>query len=169
MAVLGRLLLSSAERLDLPDVLSIDSYAQGDFKYLMKSFVGSTRPYVLAGFDVINPGEAIGTQNVSIRVYDSVVYYPQSLAGPFFHGLEEGNTLSAPLVPELKKNTTNYVYLTLDTVEAAKDTRAFWDPDKEGGVGGEFTQDVNTQSALVAAINVSTSSFPEGTVPLAFI
>ena len=40
MAVLGRLLVSSAERLDLPDFLSIDSYAQGDFKFLLKSFVG---------------------------------------------------------------------------------------------------------------------------------
>jgi len=169
MAVLGRLLISSAERLDLPDFLSVDSYTQGDFKYLMKSFVGSDRPYVLTGFDIINPGAAIGTQNVAIRVADSVVYFPQSLAGPFFHGLEEGNTLSAPLVPELRKNSTNYVYLTLTTTEAAKDTRAFWDPDKEGGDGGEFTQDINTQSALVAAINVSTSSFPEDTVPVAIV
>lgn len=169
MAVLGRLLVSSAERLDLPDFLSIDSFTQGDFKFLMKSFVGSDRPYVLAGFDIINPGAAIGTQNVSVRVADSVVYYPESLAGPYFHGLEEGNTLSAPLVPELRKNSTNYLYLTLSTTEAAKDTRAFWDPDKEGGEGGEFTQDVNTQTALIAEINVSTSSFPEDTVPVAIV
>ena len=40
MAVLGRLLVSSAERLDLPDFLSVDSFTQGDFKYLMQSFVG---------------------------------------------------------------------------------------------------------------------------------
>lgn len=166
MAVLGRLLVSSAERLDLPDFLSIDSFTQGDFKYLMRSFVGGDNPYILTGFDVINPGAAIGTQNISIRVADSVVYYPGSLAGPFFHGLEEGNSQAAPLVPELRKNSTNYVYLTLTTSEAAKDTRAFWDPDKEGGVGGEFTQDVNTQSVLSADINVSVSAFPENTVPV---
>lgn len=169
MAVLGRLLVSSAERLDLPDFLSIDSYTQGDFKYLMKSFVGSDKPYVLTGFDIINPGASIGTQNVSVRVADSVVYYPESLAGPFFHGLEEGNTLSTPLVPELRKNSTNYVYLTLDTTNAANDTRAFWDPDKEGGDGGEFTQDIDTESVLVASINVSTSAFPEDTVPVAIV
>ncbi len=169
MAVLGRLLISSAERLDLPDFLSVDSFTQGDFKFLMKSFVGSDKPYVLAGFDVINPGSSIGTQNISIRVADSIVYFPESLAGPFFHGLEEGNTLSTPLVPELRKNSTNYVYLTLTTQDAAQDIRAFWDPDKEGGDGGEFTQDINTQTALVAAINVSTSSFPEDTVPVAIV
>lgn len=135
----------------------------------MKSFVGSDKPYVLAGFDIINPGAAIGTQNVSVKVADSIVYYPESLAGPFFHGLEEGNTLSTPLVPELRKNSTNYIYLTLTTSEAAKDTRAFWDPDKEGGDGGEFTQDINTQTALISAINVSTSSFPEDTVPIAIV
>ena len=125
MAVLGRLLVSSAERLDLPDFLSIDSYAQGDFKYLLSSFVGADNPFVLKGFDVINPESAVGTQNISVRVADSVVYYPGSLAGPFFHGLEEGNLQSVPLVPELRKNATNYVYLTLTTTEAAKDTRAF--------------------------------------------
>ncbi len=52
MAVLGRLLVSSAERLDLPDLLSIDSYTAGDFKYLLKGLVGDSRPYILKGFDV---------------------------------------------------------------------------------------------------------------------
>lgn len=166
MAVLGRLLVSSAERLDLPDFLSIDSYTQGDFKYLMKSFVGDETPYVLKGFDVINPQNAIGTQNVSIRVANSVMYYPGSSAGPFFYGLEEGNLQAAPLVPELRKNATNYVYLILSTADAAKDTRAFWDPDKNGGEGGEFTQDVNTQTLLSVQVNVSVSSFPANTVPV---
>lgn len=166
MAVLGRLLVSSAERLDLPDFLSIDSYTQGDFKYLMKSFVGDEKPYVLKGFDVINPQNAIGTQNISIRVADSVMYYPGSSAGPFFYGLEEGNLQAAPLVPELRKNSTNYVYIILSTADAAKDTRAFWDPDKNGGEGGEFTQDVNTQTLLSAQVNVSVSSFPDNTVPV---
>lgn len=166
MAVLGRLLVSSAERLDLPDFLSIDSYVQGDFKYLLNSFVGDSKPFVLKGFDVINPGNSVGTQNVSIRVANSVVYYPGSSAGPFFFGLEEGNSQAAPLVPELRKNATNYVYLTLSTSEAGKDTRAFWDPDKNGGDGGEFTQDVNTQSVLSVVVNVSVSSFPENTIPV---
>jgi hypothetical protein len=166
MAVLGRLLVTSAERLDLPDFLSIDSYVQGDLKYLMKSFVGDAKPFVLKGFEVINPNNSIGTQNISISVANSVVYYPGSAAGPYFHGLEEGNLLAAPLIPELRKNSTNYVYLTLTTVDTAKDTRALWDPDREGGAGGEFTQDVNTQTVLVAEVNVSVSSFPDNTVPI---
>ena len=166
MAVLGRLLVSSAERLDLPDFLSIDSYTQGDFKYLMKSFVGSDRPYVLKGFEVVDPANSIGTQNITINIADSVVYYPESKAGPFFYGLEEGNPKAAPLIPELRKNSTNYVYLVLTTFEAAKDTRAFWDPDKEGGVGGEFTQDVNTESVLTVDVNISVSAFPENTIPV---
>lgn len=171
MAVLGRLLVSSAERLDLPDFLSIDSYTQGDFKYLMKSFVGSVRPYILKGFDVIDPGSSIGSQNIAISIANSVVYHPESKAGPFFYGLEEGNPKAAPLIPELRKGTEskdviNYVYLVLTTFESAKDTRAFWDPDKEGGVGGEFTQDVNTESVLTVDVNVSVSGFPENTIPI---
>jgi hypothetical protein len=166
MAVLGRVLIGSAERLDLQDLLSVDSYTQGDFKYLMKSFVGSDRPYILKGFEVVDPSNSIGSQTVAINIANSVVYYPESSAGPFFYGLEEGDPNAAPLVPELRKNATNYVYLVLTTFESAKDTRAFWDPDKEGGVGGEFTQDINTESVLTADVNVSAASFPDNVIPI---
>lgn len=167
MAVLGRLLISSAERLDLPDLLSIDSYGAGDWKFFLKSLVGDSRPYILKGFDIIDPGNAIGTQSCSIRVADSITYYPGSAAGAFFHGLEEGHPQATPLVPELRKNAVNYVYLTFTTANTSLDTRAFWDPDKDSGVGGEFTQDVNTESVLEVQVNVSTGSFPVNTVPVA--
>ena len=74
MAVLGRLLVSSAERLDLPDLLSIDSFVAGDFKYLMQSFVGEERPYILKGFELIQPQDSISASSISIQVHDSVVY-----------------------------------------------------------------------------------------------
>lgn len=169
MAVLGRVLFSSAERVDLPDFLSIDSYAAGDWRYFIKSLVGGTTPYILSGFDVIDPQNAIGTQNCSIKVADSVAYYPGSNAGPFYYGLPAGNANSVPLVPELRKNAVNYVYLTFSTFNSSTDTRAFWDPDRNGGTGGEFTQDVNTESVLLAQINVSTGSFPANTIPVAKI
>lgn len=167
MAVLGRLLLGSAERLDLPDMLSIESYVAGDFKYLMQSFVGSDKPQVLKGFDIINPQDSIGTEAVSIRIADSVVYYPASQAGSFYFGLEEGNTNAQPLTPELRKNATNFIYLTFTTFDTARDSRAFWDPDQNGGEGGEFSQDINTESVLSVEVNVSTSTFPEDTIPVA--
>jgi hypothetical protein len=166
MAVLGRLLISSAERLDLADFLSQSSYAAGDWKYFMKSLVGEDKPYILKGFDVIDPSTSIGTTAISLKVADSVVYYPGSSAGSFFYGLPEGSDLSLPLVPELRKNATNYIYLTLDTQDTAQDTRSFWDPDKEGGVGGEFTQDVNTESVLKVSVNTSVSAFPQGVIAL---
>jgi len=169
VAVLGRLLVSSAERLDLPDLLSVDSYSGGDWKYFVRSLVGGDTPYVLKGFDVIDPQNAIGTQSCSIRVADSVVYYPGSNSGSFFHGLEDGNANALPLVPELRKNAVNYVYLTFSTFNTSIDTRAFWDPDKDGGVGGEFTQDVNTEAVLKVDVNVSTGSFPANTIPVAKI
>lgn len=169
MAVLGRLLVSSAERLDLPDLLSIDSYAAGDWKYFLKGMVGDSKPFVLKGFDVIDPNNAIGEENCAIRVADSVVFYPGSSAGSFFHGLQEGHEQAAPLIPELRKNATNYVYLTFTTINTSTDTRAFWDPDKDGGAGGEFTQDINTESVLKVEVNVSVGSFPANTIPVAII
>jgi hypothetical protein len=169
VAVLGRLLISSAERIDLPDLLSIDSYTAGDFKFLLKGLVGDDKPFVLKGFDIIDPENAIGTQSCSIRVADSIVFHPGSTAGPFFHGLPEGHVQALPLVPELRKNAVNYVYLTFSTFNSSVDTRAFWDPDKDGGVGGEFTQDVNTESVLKCDVNVSVGSFPSNTIPIAKI
>lgn len=166
MAVLNRLLISSAERLDLPDFLSIDSYAAGDWKYFIKSLIGGSNSYILKGFDVIDPGQSIGSTNIAIKVADSALYHSSSNTSSFFYGLEEGNVLAQPLVPELRKNAINYIYITLSTVDTTQDTRSFWDPDKEGGAGGEFTQDVNTASTIIVNINTSVSTFPEGTTPV---
>lgn len=169
MAVLGRVLVGSSERLDLVDLLSIDSFTAADFKFLLQSFVGSDTPYILAGCEVNNPGDAIGTESVAVNIHDSVVYHPTSTAGPFFYGLEEGNANAAPLIPELRKNATNFVYLTFDTFDTAQDSRAFWDPDQNGGAGSEFSQDVNTESVLKLEVGVSVATFPEGTIPIAKI
>ena len=169
MAVLGRLLVSSGERVDLPDLLSIDSYAAGDWQFFLKTVVGSSTPYIIKGFDVITPASAIGTQSCSISIADSAMYYPGSAAGSFFYGLPQGNPNAQPLVPELRKNATNYVYITFTTLNTSQDTRAFWDPDANGGAGSEFTQEINTESAIQVQVNVSTGSFPENTVPIAII
>jgi len=166
LAVLGRVLIGSSERLDLADLLSVDSFTAADFKYLLQSFVGSTTPYVLAGCEVNNPGDSIGTTSVAINIHDSVIYHPTASAGPFFYGLEEGNEYAAPLVPELRKEATNFIYLTFNTFETAQDSRAFWDPDQDGGTGSEFSQDVNTESVLSVEVGVSVATFPEGTIPI---
>ena len=169
MAVLGRILVSSSQRIDLPDLLSIDAYSAGDWQYFLQTLVGSNGTYVIRGFDVIDPIASIGQGSISIRVADSAVYYPQSSAGPFFYGLPAGNAQSAPLVPGLVANATNYVYLTLTTINTAEDSRAFWDPDANGGAGSEYSAPVNTQEAIAAQINVSTGSFPQGTAPIAIV
>lgn len=169
MAVLGRILFSSQERLDLQDLLSIDSFAAGDWKFFMKSLVGSDRPYVLRGFDVIDPRGMINQSALEIRVADSIVFYPTSDAGAFFHGLEEGNENATPLVPELRRSATNYVYLVLNTFDTARDARAIWDPDKEGGDGGEFSEDINTETVLKADVDVSIGSFPNDTIPICIV
>lgn len=164
MAVLGRVLIGSQQRVDLTDFLAIDSYSAGDWKYFIKSI--TSEPLILKGFEVIDAPLSIGTTGISIKVADSVLYHPNSNAGSFFYGLSEGSPLSAPLVPELRANSTNFVYLVLTTQGVAQDSRAFWDVDLNGGAGGEFSQDVNTESVLKVEIGVSVSTFPEGAIPL---
>jgi hypothetical protein len=168
MAVLGKLLMGSQQRVDLPDFLSIESYVASDFKHLIKSFIGTT-PLILKGFEIINASAAISSTSVSIKIADAVLYHPESSAGSFYYGLPEGDELSEPLVPELRLDATNYVYLTLSTVGRAQDSRAFWDVDFNGGQGGEFNQDINTESVITVQVNVSVSTFPEGGIPIAKI
>lgn len=170
MAVLGRVLVGSQERLDLSDFLSIDSYTAGDFKYLIQSFVGSG-PMILKGFEVINAPASINGNSIAIEVADSVVYHSSQATGSFYYGLPAGNPLSTPLVPQLHLGTllnptTNYVYLTFTSSNEAQDVRAFWDVDLNGGTGGEFNQTVNTESVLTCQVGVSTSTFPDGTIPI---
>ena len=170
MAVLGRLLIGSQQRIDLADFLSIQSYVSSDFRELIRSFVGSNA-LVLKGFEIINAPQSIGTTSVSISVADSVLYDPTATAGSFFSGLPEGNALSQPIVlgQELRPGATNYVYLTLSTTGAGQDTRAFWDVDLNGGAGGEFNQTINTEGVLIVEAGVSTAGFPQGTIPIARI
>lgn len=165
MAVLGRRLVGSQQRVDLSDFLSFDSYVASDFRHLIKTWTGDT-PLVLKGFDVINAPGSIGSTSISIQVANSVLYSSASQAGSFFFGLEEGNELAQPLVPNLRPDATNYVYLILTTVGRGQDSRAFWDVDLNGGQGGEFNQDINTESVLSVEVGVSTSTFPDGTIPV---
>lgn len=149
--------------------MSIESFVASDFKYLIQSMVGSDRPYILSGFDVIQPQDAIDTPTLSIRVANSIVWSPKEGAGSFFYGLPEGNVLAEPLVPELRTNAVNYVYVNLSSQDGVRDSRAFWDPDQNGGAGGEFSQDVDTQSSLIVDINVSVAGFPENSIPVCIV
>ena len=91
MAVLGRILISGSQRTDLADILSIDSYVSGDFKYLLSAIVGQSTPYILSGFNVIDPGTLIGRARIpiSVQVSDSVVLFPSAESGPFYYGLPQ--------------------------------------------------------------------------------
>ena len=179
MAVLGRLLFSPAERLDLPDFLSIESYVGGDFEYLMKSFVG-TMPYILSGFDITQPTSLIGAPagRLAVNIANSVAYCPGlpitetlngttavTSTGAFFYGLGADTAYGQPLTPTTWSNgNINNVYLTLKMIPTSPDTRSFWDPSLNGGVGGEFTVNVNTENILSVSIATTTGQFPTTTV-----
>ena len=170
MSSLARILVNSGQRVDLMDLKSIDSYTMGDFKYLIQSFVGNQKPYILKGFEVINPSTCIGSKTLSVKISDSVVYFPTSTAGPFFFGLEAGNPIAADISPTLigTSNGTivNYIYLTLSTEDGVPDIRSFWNKLLNGGAGGEYSQLVNTETYLIAEVAVSTAGFPDNTVPI---
>lgn len=161
MSVLSRILISSQERIDLQDFLAIDSFSAYDFKAIIDSLTGG-KTFIVKGLDVISPSSCIGSTSLSINIADCIIYSPNSHSGPFFQGLPEGHELAQPLVPILHSNSINYIYAVLSTKTTASDLRAFWNPD----TNSETIQEVDTQTILVLEVGTSTSSFPEGTIPI---
>jgi len=73
----------------------------------------------------------------------------------------------APAQVDLTSSAVNFVELDLTTTTSAPDTRAFWDPQANGGDGAEFSQIVDTAKDLTAVITVNQTGFSGGSkIPL---
>jgi hypothetical protein len=162
MAVLSRVNLLSAERLDLPDFRNVESLVANDFDALMKYFF-SGASCILNGFRIFQDSTTLNDNPSSSPVYvklaGSVLLHSGANGVPYMYvGV---STLPATQI-NLVANATNYVELDLTTATGSPDTRAFWDPTANGGAGAEFTQIVDTVKNLVAAITVNQVGFSGG-------
>lgn len=166
MAVLGRVLLNNSQRFDLTDAMSMDSYNLGDWKYYIKTLAGNV-PYILKGFDIVDAPNRINKDSVTITVEDSIVYFPNSDTAPFFYGLPITSGISDPIEPTLKTNAVNHLYLTLTLAQGVSELKMFWDQYLSGGVGGEYSKMVDTETYVIAEIGSNTVNFPSGSIPIA--
>ena len=164
MAVLGRLQISANTRLDAPDFLSIDSYSAGDWTGFLQSIVGSDS-YIIQGFEVFQPGQLISNpaSSVDIVIANSSLFWPSNSEGPFFVSTSNAVNDSVTLIT----NATNYIEMSLTLISGAADVRALWDPDANGGLGGEFTQVVDTENYLSVVISRNNTGFSDDKMPIA--
>lgn len=166
MAVLGRLKIAPNQRLDLPDIIAFDSYSSGDWKSFLQTMVGD-RPFIITGFEVYSPNTVVNTtaSSVDITVSSSSLYWPIGEEGSFFVAL----STAANVPVTLFTGTTNYIEMTLTLLSGASDARALWDPGANGGVGGEFSQVVDTESYLDVTISANNTGFSSDKIPIAQI
>lgn len=166
MAILSRPKISPQQRFDLEDWEALLASLRTDSKLYTKQFKSSEN-LIQKGFSV----SGIGLKDALVQMADASLIIPE---GAF----DFSYFISAPAEPDitvpdsdLTDSARNYLEIQLCTVDGVPLTKAFWDPDANGGAGQEFNQVVNTITDLGVKIITSTGGFSGSvdTLPLAII
>jgi hypothetical protein len=150
MALLQRVRMLPNQRLDLPDFNNLSEFVCADFKAIHKN-VWTGGNFVVSGFQA----SGLGTDTLSLVLAGSV-----AILGENSGALYIGAPSLAPLsTSSLTPNEINYIELTIDQDTGGADSRAFWDQTANGGLGGEFSQIVDTFIFSKVNISISTNNF----------
>jgi hypothetical protein len=161
MAVLARVHITSQQRVDLPQLLGIESYTAFDFRALIQAFVGSTRPYIARGFEITGKTGLF----VAVSVADCFVFNPLDDNGSFYLGTADAQDLLIELPP-----SQPFVYLEarFKNETSAAVSASYWDPLAVTGSaeGSEFTATQNSQNAVVLELSFNTVGFSTDAIPI---
>lgn len=154
MGVLSRPRLLPQERFDLEDLNALLAATRTDSKLYTKEFL-SVSNYILKGFNVTG----IGLKQATVIMADATLIMPQNTSDFSWFTAEPG--ASNVIIPEaeLTPGVRNYVEVSLAIQNNTALTRAFWDPEADGGLGAEFNQIVDTITDLVAEFHVVVGGF----------
>lgn len=152
--ILSRIRILPQERYDLEDLNGQLAAARTDAKYNVKKFLSNLN-YVINGFTVTG----IGLKSATVNMTDGTLIIPQNTND--FSWFTTAPTDPNILIPDadLIDGVRNYVEISLLTENNTSVTRAFWDPEANGGAGLEFNQIVDTITDLKVQFIVSTGGF----------
>lgn len=150
MALLQRTRTLSQQRIDLPDYRGIEDFVCADFKAIHKN-VWTNQNFVFSGFEA----SGTGTSTLSLALPGSSLVVGQN-DGVLYIG---ASSLSDLETDDLTPGSTNFVELIIEQDTGGADSRAFWDQTAGGGVGGEFSQIVDTFIFNKASFRINTASF----------
>lgn len=164
MSVRRRLNELSQQRLDLPQLLSIESAASNDFDELIQSIItGPSNGYVIRGFE-INMSGAIGGAASSLEVIvdpGALLHTTSSVSGTFYQvatgtaNQQLNSATNTQVNGAFSPNSINYVALEYqrfaDTTTNA--VSYFWAP----GSNSETTETVPQALILQYTFNISTT------------
>jgi hypothetical protein len=152
MALLQQTRILPNQRLDLPDYRNIEDFACADFKAIHKN-IWANNNFVMSGF-APTPG-SIGSDTLALVVANSSCMLGQDDGVLYIGAPSLANLSTDALTP----GSVNYVELTIQKDTGGADSRAFWDPTANGGLGGEFSQIVDTYVFLKPSFSINTSNF----------
>ncbi len=152
--ILSRVLIHAQERYDLEDLNAMLAACRTDAKLYTQEFVTSTNK-IAKGFTATG----IGLKQLTVSMTDASFFIPENTVDFSWFVAEPG----APdvVIPEVEfsPGVRNYVEVSLATQNNTPLSRAFWDPDTNGGDGAEFQQIVDTITDLTAVFTVLTGGF----------
>jgi hypothetical protein len=152
--ILSKIRILPQERFDLEDLNALLSAARSDSKYQTKKFLSNLN-YVINGFTV----SGIGLKSATVNMSDGTLIIPQNSND--FSWYTTAPSDPNVIIPDadLVDGTRSYVEMELLTENNTSVTRAFWDPEANGGAGLEFNQIVDTIQDLTIKFVVSTGGF----------
>lgn len=163
MAVLQRVSFEPNERLDTPDLRSIEAFLLNDFRFYLSGFY-SENSYILQGFEITNYATIFTVPGFSLQMSDVVLFHSEAntqAAGFYVHAGTEPDAAVT-----LASNSTNFVEADFSSVSSTPDVRAFWDQGANAGLGGEFTDTINTVINLQVSVTSNITGFTDGKMPL---
>lgn len=152
--ILSRIRILPQERFDLEDLNAMLSAARTDSKYNVKKLLSNLN-YVVNGFSVTG----IGLKAATVNMTDGTLLIPQNAND--FSWFTTAPADPNVVIPDadLVDGTRNYIEMELLTENNTSVTRAFWDPEANGGAGLEFNQIVDTITDLKINFVVLTGGF----------
>lgn len=176
MAIRRKQNFLNQQRLNVPDIKSIESAISNDFDELLKGLItGQGKSYFITGFD-INMVGAIGSSasGLQVIVSDSAVLHGNSLESGTFYTVPAGtpseilnSNVNSRVTGSFVPGALNYVGLEYERIiDPTTTTQAyFWNPASKS----EFTKTVPAALMLRYKFVVSSSTWAANVLPIAVV
>lgn len=162
MSILSRRNWVPQQRLDLSDMLALESFNAFDLRAIITSFTGVQKPLVVRGFKAVGKSGL----SVSIKVADSLVYNPQDGNGSMYLGKSDDANITVSLPSD---QTNIFVEATFEVDSDSPVNIGVWDAlslSGEDASGQEFSTAADFERFIKLSVSVNTVGFTPGSVPL---
>lgn len=176
MGVQRRVNWVSQQRVDVPDVRSVESAVSNDFDQLIQAFVtGTTQGYIIRGFEISMTGAIGGAASGLQMLVDpgSVLHIAASQSGTFYlvpagQAPQQLNSATNPIVDgAFSPSAINYVGLDYERfIDSTTSAQIYlWDPT----TNSETTKTAPRAQILRYRLKISTSTWPANVLPIATV